>query len=296
MLSILIPTYNYNILPLAQELEAQALKQNIKFELICIDDGSFSHLNIENQKINSLTNSKFIENIKNIGRSKIRNKLISKAKYDYILLIDADMHIPNKEYILNYLKIIDKNLDVAFGGIKYFDSPPKSEFLLRWKYGKQNESLNKEKRSKEPYRSTLSSNLLIKKSIAQNVLYESSLINYGYEDLLFAFNLKTKSIKIKHIENPLVHKDETSNSEFLEKTKLALNNLKLIIEKKLIDREFSPIGNLYYYLSKLSIDYFFAKLFSKYNTYMEKKLISSNPSLNIFKVYKFTYFCFIQRK
>ena len=35
MLSILIPTYNYNALPLAEILEQQALKAGIIFELIC---------------------------------------------------------------------------------------------------------------------------------------------------------------------------------------------------------------------------------------------------------------------
>ena len=57
MLSILIPTYNYNALPLAEILEQQTLKLGIVFELICIDDGSFSEHNKQNQKINTLTNS-----------------------------------------------------------------------------------------------------------------------------------------------------------------------------------------------------------------------------------------------
>ena len=45
MLSILIPTFNYNALPLAKILESQALKLGIVFELICMDDGSFSNKN-----------------------------------------------------------------------------------------------------------------------------------------------------------------------------------------------------------------------------------------------------------
>ena len=36
----------------------------IKFEIICVDDGSFSNKNEINQRINMLTNSKFIESKK----------------------------------------------------------------------------------------------------------------------------------------------------------------------------------------------------------------------------------------
>lgn len=61
MLSILIPTYKYNTYPLVQELESQALKAIIPFEMICFDDGSFSVLKKENQKINTLINCCFIE-------------------------------------------------------------------------------------------------------------------------------------------------------------------------------------------------------------------------------------------
>ena len=42
MLSVLIPTYNYNAVSLVKELHKQLLDSNIVFEIICIDDGSKS--------------------------------------------------------------------------------------------------------------------------------------------------------------------------------------------------------------------------------------------------------------
>ena len=42
MISILIPCYNYNALPLAARLEKEALNLGIIYEIICIDDASFS--------------------------------------------------------------------------------------------------------------------------------------------------------------------------------------------------------------------------------------------------------------
>ena len=55
MISILIPCYDYNAYPLVSKLEKQALILNINFEIICIDDASFSSKNETNQKINLST-------------------------------------------------------------------------------------------------------------------------------------------------------------------------------------------------------------------------------------------------
>jgi len=79
MLSILIPTFNYNALPLAKILESQALKLGIVFELICMDDGSFSNKNRHNQHINSLSHSKFIEHKKNVGSKANRGRLANTS-------------------------------------------------------------------------------------------------------------------------------------------------------------------------------------------------------------------------
>ena len=53
MLSVLIPTYNYNAFSLVEELHRQLTLEAIIFEIICLDDGSNSVLNNENKKINN---------------------------------------------------------------------------------------------------------------------------------------------------------------------------------------------------------------------------------------------------
>ena len=85
MISILIPCYNFNAYPLVLKLEKQALLIGVNFEIICCDDGSFSLKNEGNQKINLLTNSKFIELKKNIGRIQNRIFLAKKSsiRMDY---------------------------------------------------------------------------------------------------------------------------------------------------------------------------------------------------------------------
>ena len=53
MLSILIPTYNYNVVPLVLELHKQCLECEIDFEILCQDDASKLFFE-ENKKINGL--------------------------------------------------------------------------------------------------------------------------------------------------------------------------------------------------------------------------------------------------
>ena len=84
MISILVPCFDYNAYSLVSLLEKQALMLKINFEIICIDDGSFSSKNELNQKINLLTNSRFIESKKNIGRVKNRLLLAEKSQYEFL--------------------------------------------------------------------------------------------------------------------------------------------------------------------------------------------------------------------
>jgi glycosyltransferase involved in cell wall biosynthesis len=119
MLSILIPTYNYNVYPLATVIEQQTLKAGIIFEIICIDDGSNSPLNIENEKINYLTNCKFIDQKKNVGLSSNRNALAEASQYEFILFIDSDSQLPDKKFIKRYTDAIKNGTDIIYGGTVY---------------------------------------------------------------------------------------------------------------------------------------------------------------------------------
>ena len=57
MLSILIPTYNYDTFQLVKELHNQALKEGIEFEIIVSDDASSNEdLIARNKEILQLSN------------------------------------------------------------------------------------------------------------------------------------------------------------------------------------------------------------------------------------------------
>ena len=92
MLSILIPTYNYNITPLVGELHKQAISLNIIFEILVMEDGSTLFVE-ENQEIGKLEHCKHILLTENIGRSAIRNKLADSAKHQFLLFENDCKHV-----------------------------------------------------------------------------------------------------------------------------------------------------------------------------------------------------------
>ena len=216
MLSILIPTYNYNVYSLVKDIEKQTRNANIIYELICIDDGSNSSINMENEKINNLKNCKFIASFENLGLSNNRNNLVQASKYEYLLFIDGDSLLIDDNYINNYIKAIKENTDVIYGGRKH----PKHVEVnrkLRWKYGKYIEDLSVSSRQQNIYKCVLFNNTLIKKHVFNKIGFEKSITNYGYEDAVFAFNLSKIKASVLHINNPVLHGDVDINDIFFLK-------------------------------------------------------------------------------
>jgi len=197
MISLLIPSFNYNVYPLVSELHKQCLEYKIAFEILCQDDAS-NQIESENQKINSLENCNFSKNNSNLGRGKNINSLAEKAKFEWLLIMDCDTFPTENNYIRNYISEINKSEKVVFGGIKYQKEKPANDQLLRWFYGNARESLSVEKRNANPNGNALTSNILINKNLFLSNKFDESITKYGYEDLVFLSDLKKKEIEVKN--------------------------------------------------------------------------------------------------
>ena len=208
MISILIPCYNYNAYDLVSKLEKECLTLKIVFEIICIDDASFSPLNELNQKINILTNCKFFESKKNIGRSENRQLLSKKAQYEWLLYIDVDVKPLNDDFIKVYLNEIKKGFEVVFGGFNYKNIESNN---LRYLFGKSREDIPSKIRNKNPYKYIISSNFLVKKVIFDRINRNININGYGM-DYFFGALLKENSISINHIDNEVTHYGLDDNS------------------------------------------------------------------------------------
>lgn len=290
MLSILLPVYNYNVVPLVMELHKQCLECKIDFEILCQDDTS-NLIEPDNQKINSLKNCGFSENKLNLGRGKNINSLAEKAQFDWLLIMDCDTFPTKNNFIQHYVSQINKNEKVVFGGIEYQKEKPSNNQLLRWIYGSVRESLSVAKRNSNPNGNALTSNILIQKSVFVSNPFEESITKYGYEDLVFLSDLKKKGILVKHIDNPTYHLGLETSQQFLEKTKTALENLKLITETTSLDPSESKLLRVSNVLKSLYLASFIAFIFHTTERKIERNLLSRKPSLLLFDLYKLGYFC-----
>ncbi|MEO8238076.1 MAG: glycosyltransferase [Flavobacterium sp.] len=295
MLSILIPTYNYNVYPLVYELAKQCNNTGITFEILCQDDCSNSPINIKNQEIKHLSNCYFFINKINLGRGKNLNSLVEKAKFEWVLFLDCDTFPAQDNFIKNYTEAATKNNSIVFGGIVYEINKPKKEALLRWVYGRKREALSVRDRNKNSSYTALTSNLLIKKEVLLKHPFDDSITKYGYEDLCFFAVLNTNHFKITHIENPTYHLDLETSGLFLKKTRTALENLTFLEKTNKITLKESKIISTYQKLKKLKLATTIAFIFNKIESKIEANLISENPSLFLFDLYKLGYYCNLKK-
>jgi cellulose synthase/poly-beta-1,6-N-acetylglucosamine synthase-like glycosyltransferase len=287
MLSILIPTYNYNIAPLVENILQQAIEIDLIFEIIVLDDASSDkNLQALNIKINDLPNCNYKILDKNIGRSAIRNLLAKTAKYDTLLFLDADTMPVRIDFLSQYVRLFNENTSIIYGGILYQENKPNNNELLRWTYGKKREALSFEKRNKNKYLSFLTLNFLVKKSVFKKVQFNETIPNLRHEDTLFSYNLQQKNIAITHIDNPVYHLGLESSEIFLTKSKESIVGLQYLIKNNLLPFNYLKISSYSRNLLRLRLTSTYNYILSIFAPSIEKNLKGNKPSLLLFDLYR----------
>jgi glycosyltransferase involved in cell wall biosynthesis len=288
-ISVLIANYNWDVSALIKELHQQLLDSKVSFEILCYDNSKGSTFESENLKLNNLENVSYKLEHHHIGRSQNRNKLAHDAKLDWFLFLDGDSAIPNSEFIANYLKTSNSAM-VVCGGTAYADKPTNKNQLLRWTYGKEREELNSDTRNEKANSGFSSFNFLIRREAFELVGFNNELTQYGHEDTLFGQDLKKHHFTVLHIKNPLVHLGLDENQVFLDKTKEALQNLKILVDSKVLENE-SKLTSYYLRLSKTRTKRVITALFRRNKEKWEKNLCGIAPNMRMFDLYRLGYLC-----
>ncbi|MCG8697310.1 MAG: glycosyltransferase [Bacteroidales bacterium] len=294
MLSVLIPVYNFDIRKLVIDLHHQSEAEDLNYEIIIFDDASENQFKDLNQELCELSNVVYKEEPINLGRSKIRNKLASTAKYDHLLFLDCDSELKSKSFISNYVPFLKKK-QVVYGGRSYRQTPPDERCSLHWMHGVFREVQPAEKRKVVPNKSFMTNNFLIHRDILESIWFdEENIDGYGHEDTLFGYELKKRNITINHVDNPVVHIGLEPSEEFLRKTRESIVNLKKIMringnEKRLVN----DITLLSYYkkIEKAGLNNMVLYFYKRYEHVLRKNLMSDHPKLFLFDLYKLGYLC-----
>lgn len=293
MLSVLIPVYNYDVTKLVGDLHAQLVESMADFEIIVMEDGS-TRCTEQNAALAALDNCHYVTLGHNVGRSAIRNRLADEARYGHLLFLDCDAEVDNPYFIQKYLAFCHEEC-VVTGGRVYREQVA-AEYSLLSTYGKAKErNTAANEKAAKPF---TSSNFLISKSIFQQVRFDENIKGYGHEDTIFGIRLQRLGIPVQRIDNPVVHVGIEDNPTFLQKTQHALGNLRALYQSGRYPElpGVSKVLSCSLSLEKLHLDGFAARLYRLLDKPMRRNLLSPDPSLRVFDLYKLLYLCHLSRE
>lgn len=214
--------------------------------------------------------------------------MATEAAHGLLLFLDCDGGMIRQDFIATYLKHkTDKT--IISGGREYARIRPTDDrYVLHWSYGSTKESRPLEERQAHPLRYFHSNNFLVERHTFLGVTFDETITSYGYEDLLFAQDAVTKGVTVRHIDNPVEHLDLQTNEVFLDKARMAIDNL-IDLQKRGLNVETNLVGG---YIKLKSL--FLLKPFSIYYKMKEKAILenlrSTHPKLRNLDIYKLYYY------
>lgn len=284
MISILIPIYNFNVMPLAAALSLQAAKSGIEVEILCFDDGSNEIFKKTNASLGSIPSVIYRELPQNVGRSRIRNLLAEAAQGEYLLFMDCDSGVCGEQYLAQYAVSLRAHT-VLYGGRVYSETPPENPaYFLHWLHGRYREQTSAAQRQQAPYHSFMTNNFLMPKADFMTIKMDERLREYGHEDTLFGMELQQRHIPILHLDNPLEHLGLEPAAEFLRKSDQALANL-IWLEQSGLSVQ-TRLLVWFRKLKKLGLLPVFYAAGLVFLPLLKRNLAGKRPSLFVFDLYK----------
>lgn len=288
-LSICIPVYNFDVRSLVADLRKEIADTGLDAEILLIDDASNDYFKEINGTVApEVENFVFLE--KNVGRSQIRNLFLYYTKGDYLLFLDCDGKIIEKNFLNNYMSIIVKNPEwsAIYGGRQVADEKPDITHILRWKFATYRENLPLPKRLEQPYLSFQTNNFVVKKSLLQKINFNPEFQKYGYEDLLFSMDLQAAGIRVDHCENPIFNNDLESNDVYLKKVEESIESLYKMMSNRNTASKIEEIKVLkaLRYMEKSGMSKWFLRLFEQRKEAARRKLLETECNLRYLDFYK----------
>lgn len=288
MLSILIPCYNFDVRPLVHRLHQQVLQLSVPAEIRCVEDASAPLFVQLNKSLQTLSHVHWEALPQNLGRSKIRNYLAQTAQYEFLLFMDSDSMPTRDDYLAHYVAHLPTK-GVLYGGRSYAADPPTDpQLYFHWFYGTQREVQATAQRQQRPYHAFMTNNFLIPKTVFATIQFDESLTQYGHEDTLFGCALAQAAVPILHLSNPLQHIGLEPRDQFLNKSQMALQNLKQLYQSQKLHagatrllvwyQRLQPFRCLILVFAYLTIPFLKRYLYQK-----------KQASLFVFDVYKLLY-------
>ena len=281
-LSILIPVFNHPVMPLLQELLGQLDDWPGPVEILCLDDGSSADFKQLNRALAELPGVCYEELPANRGRSASRNQLVSRARHDWLLLLDNDSRLPDAQFLKRYADA--RHRAAAFvGGTSYSPTHPSDPALrLRYRYGSAREARAAALRNRAPYSQFTVNNLLIDAATYRRFPLNEQLRHYGHEDTQLGWDLRMAAVPVLHLDNPVRHDEGLEPAAvFLEKSHHAVRNLVQLYRTQGLGTD-SRMLRLALRLQKMKLAAAARVTLTALAPRLERNLLSADPDLRQF--------------
>lgn len=295
MISIIIPTFNFNCAPLVCELqkqceEVQAMYKGFDYEIIVGDDNSTDNGIVEkNAVIEALPHCHYNIYNMNVGRTDNRNRLIDECRLEWILMIDADAEVITSDFILNYWNFaqVSSDADIIIGGLQTPDNAPRG-CELRLRYEKNAEKLRiLDRRRAHPADHFSTFNVMVNRRVLEVLHFDPRCSDYGYEDALFGIEAERLGFNFLHIDNPLLHTGINSSEQFLKNSETALRTLHSLGSPMTERAHVAVIAKKIRSIGAAKVVRWLYRITAPC---LRMNLLSGRPSLHIFAFYKLGYY------
>ncbi|MBO5677700.1 MAG: glycosyltransferase family 2 protein [Bacteroidaceae bacterium] len=290
MLSLLIPTYNFDCLLLIQELHEQcealrAVDGEFDYEIVVADDCSpRKDLVHALQETTELLGERvrLMALPKNVGRAAVRNRLLSEARGAWVVLMDSDARVVHDDFVKKYWEVRNR-MEVVAGGILH-PSTIERGYELRIVYERSFEKERRvEWRQKHPYAHFSVFNLMARKDVITKFCFDLRCEEYGYEDFFLGVALEAAGVPVSHIDNPLLHTGIDTSEVFLGKAETAVRTLSRLPQEL---RNKTGLEAHASRLRRLRLDGLFTTAFSGVQSAVRGQLLSKRPSVLLLQLYK----------
>lgn len=168
----------------------------------------------------------------NQGRPTARNRAIAHATGRFILFLDADMMPGDGQYLARYLDLIAAgDVDVAFGGFTTRGAAVSRRTRLHQNLSERSDCKPASERAGRGALAVASNNLLGRRSIFEQVRFDTSYVGWGWEDTDWALRVVAQGARLVHVDNPAVHAGLDTDEAVLRKFKEAASNLNHLLAR-----------------------------------------------------------------
>lgn len=293
MLSLLIPTYNFDCLPFIKELAAQceayvSEDSDFAYEIIVFDDASSDSAlaNRIDSACSQIAGVRWLKAEHNVGRAKARNRLLAAARGEWVLMMDDDARLACDRFIARYWMLRYRAEVICGDLVNPAAVVPGHE--LRYRYERSAAPMRTaDRRNQHPYERFTTFNVFARKASIAVIGFDEGISEYGYEDVLLGIELQARGVSVLHIDNPLLHTGIDSNASFLSKTRAAMRTLSAL---PLSVRRRVGASRLSLVLQRYKLKSFVALVLKPLLPLFERQLLSRWPNLQLLKLYKLGYY------